>query len=183
MEHINLKGEFNVRIKYFLIMLFITLQINAQNSKVPWSSFNMGFAESKTGNTNVKSVAGQNFVGTSQLVNTQVLSGFLADTLFRARLVAVNDIMELPKTFALYQNYPNPFNPSTTIKYDLPTSEHVVIKVYNLLGQDVVTLLDEVQEPGYKLIRVDARNLASGVYFYKLDVGEFVAVKKFILIK
>ncbi|MDI6804793.1 MAG: T9SS type A sorting domain-containing protein [Bacteroidota bacterium] len=169
--------------KYLLMLIFITQQVCTQNSKVPWSSFNMGFAESKISNTNIKSVAGQNFVGTSGYGNSFIESGLLADTLFRDIFVGIKDQIPLPSVFELYQNYPNPFNPTTTIKYDLPTSQHVTIRVYNLLGQEVMTLVDEFQQPGYKSMLLDLSNLASSVYFYRINTGDFVAVKKFVMLK
>jgi hypothetical protein len=151
----------------------------------------MGFAESKTNNTIVKSIAGQCFVGPSGYGNSFIESGFLADTLFRSLSVDVKNELQLPSVFRLYQNYPNPFNPTTTIKYDLPTSQHITIKVYNMLGQEVITLVDELQEAGYKSILVDFKNLASSVYFYQITTGDpsigsgqvFVSTKKFVLIK
>jgi hypothetical protein len=89
---------------------------------------------------------------------------------------------EVPKVYALYQNYPNPFNPTTRIKYDLPTTSKVVLKVYNILGQEV-TLIDEVQDAGFKSIELNGTNMPSGVYFYRLHVGDFVAIKKLLLVK
>ncbi len=88
-----------------------------------------------------------------------------------------------PESFALFQNYPNPFNPSTTINYDLPATTRVGLRLYNILGQEVRTMVDEVQSPGHHSVRLDARNLASGVYFYRLDAASFVAVKKLLLLK
>lgn len=164
-------------------MISMTLRISAQNSKVPWWSFNMGYAESKTSNLIFRSVVGQSFVGTFSNRNSFIESGFLADTLFRSIFVDVKDEFQLPSVFELYQNYPNPFNPATTIKYDLPTSQRVTIKLYNLLGQEVRTLVDEDQEPGYKSVRVNAINLASGVYLYRVNAGKFSMVKKMIMVK
>ncbi len=183
MEHINLKGEFNVRIKYFLIMLFITLQINAQNSQVTWSSFNMGYASSTTSNTTLKSIAGQSFVGNTKFSNNFIECGFLVDTLFRSVMVGVQEGPEMPTHFELYQNYPNPFNPTTTIRYDLPTASHVVMKVFNILGQEVAVLINEEKPAGKHQVDFNSTKLASGVYFYKLVAGEFVSVKKFLLLK
>jgi hypothetical protein len=76
---------------------------------------------------------------------------------------------ELPQQFVLHQSYPNPFNPMTTIRFDLPSAAHVSLKVYNVLGQEVVTLADEVRGAGNHRIHFNAAGLASGVYFYRLD--------------
>jgi hypothetical protein len=90
---------------------------------------------------------------------------------------------QVPEEFTLGQNYPNPFNPSTTVRYELPVSAHVSLNVYNMLGQTVATLVDEVQEAGYKSVRLDASNLASGMYYYHLKAGSFSKAKKMLLIK
>lgn len=103
-------------------------------------------------------------------------------------ITAVGDLSNgMPKQFALYQNYPNPFNPMTVIKYDLPRIAHATLKIYNVLGQEVLTLIDGMESPGTKSVSFDAANLASGVYFYRLiaesdNVG-FTQVKKMVLIK
>jgi hypothetical protein len=81
------------------------------------------------------------------------------------------------------QNYPNPFNPSTTIKYDLPQASHVTLTVYDLLGREVATLVNNVEEPGHKSVEWNAAAVASGVYFYQLKAGEFVRTKKLLLFR
>lgn len=88
-----------------------------------------------------------------------------------------------PKDFALFQNYPNPFNPTTTIKFALPVESKVKINIYNSLGQLVETLADKEMESGYHEINFDASRLASGVYLYQLQVGDFISAKKMLLIK
>lgn len=85
--------------------------------------------------------------------------------------------------FALHQNYPNPFNPATTIQYQIPQTDKVVLKIYNILGQEVQTLVNEVQFPGAYQATFDASHLASGVYFYRLTAGDYVEVKKMMFIK
>ncbi len=100
-----------------------------------------------------------------------------------------------PERFALFQNYPNPFNPTTTIKYSIPVNAGVdaqftkagenftSLRIYNILGEEVATLVNEKQSPGNYVVQFDASNLPSGVYFYTLRVGNFSATKKMILLK
>ena len=85
--------------------------------------------------------------------------------------------------YELSQNYPNPFNPSTTIRYAIPAAELTTLKVYNLLGQVVATLVNEVQNAGRYQIEFDASNLASGVYLYQIQSGSFVQTRKMVLMK
>ena len=89
----------------------------------------------------------------------------------------------IPKEFALDQNYPNPFNPVTNIKYRLPESAHVTIKVYDLIGREVALLVNEVKQPGIYQVSFDGENLASGVYFYRMTSDNFTAVRKLNLLK
>jgi hypothetical protein len=81
------------------------------------------------------------------------------------------------------RTYPNPFNPVTTINYDLPSDGIVTIKVYDILGRELKTLVNEMKTAGYHKILFNAADLASGAYFYRMTVGEFVAVKKFVVLK
>ncbi len=89
----------------------------------------------------------------------------------------------LPKAFALEQNYPNPFNPSTMISYQLPASSNVSLKVFDMLGKEVATLVNARQEAGAYTVNFNANQLSSGVYFYRLQAGNFVATKKMMLVK
>ncbi len=98
-------------------------------------------------------------------------------------LLAVQEIGGIPQAFSLSQNYPNPFNPSTAIYYDLPVAGRVSLTVYNLLGQEVVTLVDEEQKVGRYKVEFNAASFASGLYFYRLSAGTFYAVKKMLLLK
>jgi len=88
-----------------------------------------------------------------------------------------------PQSFSLLQNYPNPFNPTTTIPYNVAMAGHVTLIVYDVLGRLVSTLVNENQGAGVHMVRFDGANLASGVYFYKMQVGDHVFMKKMILAK
>ncbi|MBM2840095.1 MAG: Cytochrome [Bacteroidetes bacterium] len=89
----------------------------------------------------------------------------------------------VPVSYALHQNYPNPFNPTTRIEYDLPLAGHVELAIFDLVGREVVTLIDEMEQPGYKVISFGSGHLASGVYFYRLVSGPYVATKKMVILK
>jgi len=89
----------------------------------------------------------------------------------------------VPKTFALEQNYPNPFNPSTAISYQLPVAGNVSLKVFDMLGKEVATLVNARQEAGAYTVNFNANNLSSGVYFYRLQAGNFVQTRKMMLVK
>jgi photosystem II stability/assembly factor-like uncharacterized protein len=97
--------------------------------------------------------------------------------------VQENIITEVPKKFNLYQNYPNPFNPSTTIKFDLPVSGFVKLKIYDMLGREVTTLANEYRNAGTYEINYNASFLTSGVYFYKLEYNGKSEVRKLTLVK
>ncbi len=102
---------------------------------------------------------------------------------------ALNELAARPETFVLDQNFPNPFNPSTTIRYGVPEDARVTLKIYNLLGKEIATLVDgELKPAGYHLAAWDGRDrfgrtVASGVYLYRLEAQKFVAVRKLALVR
>lgn len=88
-----------------------------------------------------------------------------------------------PKEFKLEQNFPNPFNPTTTIQYQLPQDAKVTLKVYDILGSEVATLINEEQNAGYKEVQFNGNNIASGIYVYRLTAGNYISTKKMMLVK
>jgi hypothetical protein len=95
----------------------------------------------------------------------------------------MNLTVDAPASYKLYQNYPNPFNPATTISYQLPEDGKVSLIIYNILGQQVATLVDEVQNAGYKQVVFNVNKISSGVYFYRLRAGSFTEIKKMLFIR
>jgi hypothetical protein len=89
----------------------------------------------------------------------------------------------LPTNFLLFQNYPNPFNPSTTIKYELPKSSEVRLSIFDLLGREVSVLVNERRDAGVYDVKFDGSGLSSGVYFYRLQAGDFVQTRKLCLVR
>ena len=90
---------------------------------------------------------------------------------------------DIPSSFSLVQNYPNPFNSQTIIRFDLPKGSHVSLKVFDLLGQQVAVIVDELRPAGSHKVVFDASDLTSGVYFYRLQTGAFVQTRKLLLIR
>ena len=146
------------------------------------------------------------FVKSQGILNTAVNYNFIdnkvpnSGNFLKYRLKSVNNdgssailseietAVQVPLTFELAQNYPNPFNPSTKINYNIPPSNNnqtqkVVLKIFNILGDEITTLVDEVQEPGKHEVEFKTNNLASGVYLYRVEVGSFNATKKMILLR
>ena len=89
----------------------------------------------------------------------------------------------IPEVFALHQNYPNPFNPSTQIRFDIPQEANVRLDIFNVLGQRIATLVDEYRTAGYYTEHFNAGHLASGLYFYRIQAGDFTSVKKLMLVR
>lgn len=102
---------------------------------------------------------------------------------FNTLLTDVENETQLPKEFALIQNYPNPFNPSTTLTYHLPKTANVVLKVYDVLGNEIATLVNEEKPAGVYDVEFNGSGLSSTVYFYQLKANQFVETKKLALLK
>jgi hypothetical protein len=115
-----------------------------------------------------------------------VFAGTNNANVWRRSLSQVTDVKGesgLPLAFSLDQNYPNPFNPVTTIRYAIPQSAHVTLKVYSPLGEEVATLVDGLLPAGAKTVELDASRLASGVYFYRLQAATYSETKKLLLVR
>ena len=118
---------------------------------------------------------------TSRLVGLLASGVVYGDTI--AVTTGVRSFSPPAHEFALLQSFPNPFNPSTTIRYGLATRSHVTLTVFNTLGQEVAELVNGEQEPGYHEVTFDGRNLASGVYLYRMQAGGYVETKRLLLVR
>jgi S-formylglutathione hydrolase FrmB len=114
-------------------------------------------------------------------LNSTALNSIAISTEAPVEIIAANNI--LPQQYHIFQNYPNPFNPSTTISWQSPVGSHQTIKVFDVLGNKVATLVNEYKPAGRYEVEFNAEKLASGIYFYKLQAGDFVSTKKMILLK
>jgi hypothetical protein len=115
-----------------------------------------------------------------------LFAGTHGDGVFRSinsTLSLESALGNLPNAIYLSQNYPNPFNPSTKIEFTLPKSEHTTLKVFNILGKEVSTLVSKKLNQGNHTYTFDGKNLASGIYYYQLVAGEYREVRKMILLR
>jgi len=117
-------------------------------------------------------------VGDGWYVDDVKLTNYCAGT-----PVGIGQNTGIPMQYGLDQNYPNPFNPTTYIKFQLPEGGNVKITVFDILGKEVASLINEKMEAGYHNVEFNASNLASGLYIYKMESGDFTDVKKMMLIK
>ncbi|MDP1995145.1 MAG: T9SS type A sorting domain-containing protein, partial [Ignavibacteria bacterium] len=88
-----------------------------------------------------------------------------------------------PKSYSLKQNYPNPFNPNTTISYSIANPGLVTVKIFNILGEEILQLVNEYKNSGSYSVNFDASRLSSGIYFYTMNSGSFVSTKKMVVLK
>lgn len=148
-----------------------------------------GVAWQSTANYKLCSSLGQPITGNQDGAAYDGYSGFFNPGVIDLTTdVEEHKLAHLPAEFSLSQNYPNPFNHSTIIKYALPAASQVRIRIYNILGQRVRNLVNEPQEEGHKTIHWDAKDdkgaeVSSGIYFYRMEAGDFVKNMKMILLK
>ncbi|MBU2446680.1 MAG: T9SS type A sorting domain-containing protein, partial [Bacteroidetes bacterium] len=95
----------------------------------------------------------------------------------------IDEEPNMPYTFVLQQNYPNPFNPSTTIEFSLPVRSRGILKIFNILGEEIEVLVNGELEAGEHLINWEAKNLPSGIYFYRLITDNFNITRKMVLLR
>ena len=114
--------------------------------------------------------------------DTGALNAWCLDLVYYT-LVGGIQTVRIPNFYSLQQNYPNPFNPATKITYTIPKAGNVQLKVYDILGREVASLVNEVKQPGVYTVNFNASNYASGIYFYRIQSGDFSAVKKMVLVK
>ena len=101
----------------------------------------------------------------------------------RTMKFTIDKIQQIPEKFEILQNFPNPFNPSTIISWQSPIGSHQTLKVYDVLGNEVATLVDEFRIAGRYEVTFNASQLSSGIYFYRLQAGSFVQTRKMILLR
>jgi hypothetical protein len=143
--------------------------------------FNTGFADSL--NKLGLAYEFQSYTGTHDASYRWPIGFKFLDSVMNKTVGIFEELPFQPATFYLYQNYPNPFNPTTTISWQSPVSSMQTVKIFNVLGKEIAKLIDEEKPAGTYEITWKAANLPSGVYFYQIKAGNYVATKKMILAK
>jgi len=176
-----------MNLKHFVVLMGALvlgpIELHSQISAIQWSSLSNGFGLSSSENSKVETVLGQPFVGMMKSAPILISSGFITGPVLSSNITGVESGQFIPLQFALQQNYPNPFNPSTIIRYTIPDRSHVSLRLFNLLGKEVVSLVDEMQGQGEHTVRLTPRSLSSGVYFYRLTAGRFTDQRKLLFLK
>ncbi len=155
-------------------------QLEIESSSVSYTDFNL---ETNLNNIQPDSVTLQFQIISNSVTDPGIGSFALIDNLTFNQTSDVTLIDQLPQEYSLEQNYPNPFNPATTIQYSIPQRSNVILKVYDVLGNEVATLVNEEKDNGVYSVSFNAAKFSLGVYFYQLQSGRFSLTKKMSLVK
>ena len=167
------------------ILIFVMIFCASVIAQTKLSNYVLGSGGAIISNSNhiLSLTIAQPIIGnTSNTLNTSNI-GFWYQ--YAKTITDVEDrwMFEIPKQFELHQNYPNPFNPTTVIRYGIPKESTVKLVVYNILGEMVKTLIENKQKAGSYEVNFNASNLATGIYIYRIQAGDFVETKKMVLMK
>lgn len=165
-----------------LLFLICSLAIFSQN-QIPLNIIGSGGERSSNADFVLNSSTGEVFTGKSLNSSNQQHSGFwyIYSNSLTTSIESEEDIM--PVNFKLEQNYPNPFNPSTIIKFAIAEQSTVVIKIYDITGSEVITLVNEEMDAGWYQREFNAAGLSSGIYLVRLQADNFVKTKKMLMVK
>lgn len=180
---LNWENVFNTNYNSILSMVSSGVNVIASSSNNIYVSTNNG----DTWNLKNEGLSGTGYIYSLLISNGYAYAGTYESSVWRRPLsefVGIrNTSIEIPEKFLLFQNYPNPFNPSTKIKFNIKESKFVTLKVYDVLGKEVLVLVNEKLQPGEYEVPFTLTEFSSGVYYYKLQAGALVQTKKMILLK
>jgi hypothetical protein len=157
--------------------------VSYPQNKIQSSVIANGGAVISNGSNRISGTIGQSIIGRTSGQANLVKAGFWQQVNGLITGIESEDNKIIPKEFYLFQNYPNPFNPSTRIRWESPQSGLQILKVYDILGKEIATLVNEEKQAGRYEVKFDGASLSSGIYFYAFKTGNFVDTKKLILMK
>lgn len=171
------------RILTLILLLLLIASITLAQNQIPVSVISSGGEKSSSTGFILSSTVGEPFIGKAVSSTNQHNLGFW----YVYKQSTLTDVEKedetIPTVFKLEQNYPNPFNPSTIIKFGVPERSNALLKIYDILGGEVATLVNEELEAGWYERSFNASELSSGVYIYRMNAGNFISTKKMLLLK
>jgi hypothetical protein len=171
------------RVLTLILLLLLIASVTLAQNKIPVSVLSSGGEKSASAEFILSSTVGESFIGKTINATNQQNVGFWY-VYKQSTITVVEEEQELlPTEFKLEQNFPNPFNPATTIKYAVPIKSNVLIKIYNIVGEEVAKLVNEEKDQGWYSLVFESSGLASGIYIYRMQAGTYVNTKKMILVK
>ena len=184
-----MKKELFLKIIFVLVLILIPTQFVHSQYQTPYSVIGSGGNLSANSVYTLYSTVGESFIGHSSNSSHNQYEGFWY-MYYEDIIVSVEDDLTIPASFKLEQNYPNPFNPTTIIRFGVPERSNVILKIYDILGSEVTTLVNEEMDAGWYERNFNAIGLSSGVYIYRLEAvsiaeqsEKFISIKKMLLIK
>lgn len=166
----------------FLVLLFFISSILMAQNQISVSVLSNGGQKQTNTNYILEGTAGQLGADLTTSSGYNVLPGFW-NTYYQDVIVNVESDEVVPTVFKLEQNYPNPFNPSTIIKFAIPQRSNVVLKIYDILGSELLTLVNEELESGWYEKIFNSSGFASGMYIYRMQAGDYISTRKMLLVK
>ena len=178
-----------LNIIFVLVIILIPEKFVHSQYQTPYSVIGSGGNLSANSVYTLYSTVGESFIGHSSNTSHNQYEGFWY-LYYQDIITSVEDDLTIPASFKLEQNYPNPFNPTTIIRFGVPERSNIVLKIYDILGSEVTTLISEEMDAGWYERSFNAVGLSSGVYIYRLEAvsiaeqsEKFISIKKMLLIK
>lgn len=167
-----------------ILLLLLIAHLTIAQNKIPVSVISSGGEKISSASYILSSTVGEPFIGKTVNVSNQHNVGFwYVYNQSTITAVETEEDATIPSVFKLDQNYPNPFNPSTVIKFGVPERSNVLLKIYDILGEEVATLVKEEMDAGWYSIDFNASGYSTGVYIYRMQAGNYINTKKMILVK
>lgn len=172
----------SIKNKYTLALIFLLLTASFSYTQTISGVFGSAGGKQTNSTHQLSSTIGESLIGFSNNSSTKSYAGFWY-AYIESITTDVEDQLSVPTDYKLEQNYPNPFNPGTVIRFAVPERTMVTLKVYDIIGREIATLINEERDRGWYNQSFDASKLASGIYIYRLSAGAKVFSKKMMLIK
>jgi hypothetical protein len=203
-KNTSTNNPFNIQGIMPVELVSFTSTVERNNVRLKWTTNNevnnKGFNVERTFKANTENWIDAGFINGNGNINVPVNYEFVDKNIpagnykYRLKQIDYNGnfeyhnlsaevIVGTPSKFELSQNYPNPFNPTTNISFGMPVNSKVTIKIYDISGREIITLLNDTKAAGYYTVMFDASGLSSGVYFYKIQTEGFSDIKRMLLVK